>query len=200
MAYEHGVNYFDTGDGFANGRCEVILGNVLRKKNWRRNSYIVSTKLCWTTGPSVSPTTPALSRKFIIEALEASLKRLQLSYVDIVIVNKLDGMCPMEEIVRAMQHILDKGQAHYWGTSRWSPVHIMEAFTVARQFNLTPPSVEQVSLFYCTKSEFECSNSSLYLSFDRWNTTCSHEKRWNFTCPNSTTNWELASFPGLLIP
>ena len=144
MAYEHGVNYFDTGDAFGNGRCELVLGNVLRRKNWRRNSFLVSTKLFWSAGPSASPAAPGLSRKFIVEAVDASLKRLQLSYVDILIVNKLDGMCPMEEIVRGMQHILDKGQAMYWGTSRWSPVHIMEAFTVARQFNLTPPSVEQV--------------------------------------------------------
>lgn len=144
MAYDHGVNYFDTGDAFANGRCEIVLGNVIRKKSWKRSSFLVSSKLFWTTGPSASSVSPSLSRKFIVEGIESSLKRLQLSYIDIVMINKLDGMCPMEEIVRAMQHILDRGLVHYWGTSRWSPVHIMEAFTVARQFNLTPPSLEQV--------------------------------------------------------
>lgn len=165
MAYDHGINYFDTGDGFGNGRSELLLGNVLRKKNWKRSSFLVSCqysmssyclsskhhliqpgKLFWTTGPSAWTASPCLSRKFIIEALENSLRRLQLNYVDIVMINKLDGMCPMEEIVRAMQHVLDRGLALYWGTCRWSPVHIMEAFTVARQFNLTPPSLEQVSL------------------------------------------------------
>ena len=143
-AYEHHINYFDTGDGFVNGRSESLLGSILKKKNWKRSTYIVSTKLFWTSGPSAFTPAAGLSRKFIIEAVEASLARLQLSYIDIVLINKLDGMCPMEEIVRAMQHILDKGKIMYWGTSRWSPVHIMEAFTVARQFNLTPPAVEQV--------------------------------------------------------
>lgn len=100
-AYESGINYFDTGDGFLNGRSESILGSILRKKSWRRNTYIVSTKLFWTSGPSVSnQLNPSLSRKFMIEALENSLKRLQLKYVDIVIINKLDGMCPMEEVLQ----------------------------------------------------------------------------------------------------
>lgn len=98
-AYESGINYFDTGDGFVGGRSESVLGSILRRKAWRRNTYIVSTKLFWTSGPSVSNTShPSLSRKFMIEALENSLKRLQLKYVDIVIINKLDGMCPMEEV------------------------------------------------------------------------------------------------------
>lgn len=144
MAYDHGVSLFDTGDGFANGRCESLLGSILRRKNWRRSSFLVSSKLFWTSGPSAFVPSPSLSRKFIVEAVQSCLQRLQLSYLDIVVINKLDGMCPMEEIVRSMQHLLDKGLVHYWGTSRWSPVHIMEAFTVARQFNLTPPTLEQV--------------------------------------------------------
>lgn len=98
-AYDSGVNYFDTGDGFLGGRCESLLGSIIRKKGWRRNTFIVSTKLFWTCGPTVSNTShPSLSRKFMIEALENSLKRLQLKYIDIVIINKLDGMCPMEEV------------------------------------------------------------------------------------------------------
>lgn len=146
MAYDHGVSLFDTGDGFGNGRAEALLGSILRKKNWKRSSFLVSSKLFWTSGPSAFVPAPSLSRKFILEAVTSCLSRLQLSYLDIVLVNKLDGMCPMEEIVRAMQHLLDRGLVHYWGTSRWSPVHIMEAFTVARQFNLTPPTLEQVGL------------------------------------------------------
>lgn len=97
-AFENGVNYFDTGDGFVSGRCETILGNIIKKRGWKRNNFIVSTKLFWSSGPTASPSAPGLSRKFITEALEASLRRLQLKYVDIVFINKLDGMCPMEEV------------------------------------------------------------------------------------------------------
>lgn len=190
----------------------------------------MSTKLFWTSGPTAFTPAAGLSRKFIIEAVEASLARLQLSYIDIVLINKLDGMCPMEEIVRAMQHILDKGKIMYWGTSRWSPVHIMEAFTVARQFNLTPPAVEQViassplttiTMSHCDESTLatgsfsatHLSPSQQYLAtliiltnnifictIFRWNTICLHEKKWSFTCLNYTTNWVWESFPGHLIP
>lgn len=162
VAYDNGVNYFDTGDGYVNGRCEVMLGNILRKRAWRRSSYVVATKLFWNAGPSAVVGAPALSRKFIIEAVEASLKRLQLRYVDIVLINKLDGMCPMEEIVRAMAHILDKGLACYWGTSRWSPVHIMEAFTVARQFNCPPPTCEQMEYHMFTRDKMELYMPEMY--------------------------------------
>jgi aryl-alcohol dehydrogenase-like predicted oxidoreductase len=105
LAYENGVNYFDTGDGYANGKCELVLGNILKKKNWKRSSYIVSTKLFWYNGPTAH-NGGGLSRKFIIEAVEASLKRLQLKYIDILIINKLDGMCPMEELARIQTLIL----------------------------------------------------------------------------------------------
>lgn len=162
VAYDNGINYFDTGDGFVNGRCEVMLGNILKKRGWKRNSYVVATKLFWNAGPSASQAAPALSRKFILEALEASLKRLQLKYVDIVLINKLDGMCPMEEIVRTMAHVLDKGLACYWGTSRWSPVHIMEAFTVARQFNCPAPTCEQMEYHMFAREKMELYMPEMY--------------------------------------
>lgn len=85
-----------------------------------------------------------LSRKFLIEALQASLQRLQLQYVDLVVVNRLDGRCPMEEIVRTMHWLVERGLALYWGTSRWSAAHLAEAFSVARQFNCVPPACEQM--------------------------------------------------------
>lgn len=97
-AFENGVNYFDTGDAFQNGQAEIMLGNVLKKKEWPRSSYIISTKIFWKNGPSAHAGS-GLSRKFIVEAVEASLRRLQTKYIDILIIHKLDAMCPMEEIV-----------------------------------------------------------------------------------------------------
>lgn len=101
-AYENGINYFDTGDGFGDGQSEIVLGKILSKKSWPRSSYIVSTKIFWKNGPTSHPG-QGLSRKFIIEAVEASLRRLQLRYIDILIINKLDATCPMEEIVSIRQ-------------------------------------------------------------------------------------------------
>lgn len=155
VAYENGVNYFDTGDAFANGRCELILGNTIKKRGWPRNTFIVSTKLFWNTGPSYTGPNSGLSRKMLVESLESSLKRLQLKYVDIVIINKLDNMCPMEEIVRTMAFIIDRGLAFYWGTSRWSPIHIMEAFSIARQFNCPPPTCEQMEYHMFNRDKME---------------------------------------------
>ena len=99
-AYESGINYFDTGDAFGIGEAEVRLGSILKKKNWLRSSYIVSTKIFWKGGPSTH-LGGGLSRKFIIEAVEASLRRLNLKYIDILLIQKLDAACPMEEASRS---------------------------------------------------------------------------------------------------
>ncbi|CAG2101150.1 unnamed protein product [Medioppia subpectinata] len=130
LAYENGINYFDTGDGYANGKCELLLGNILKKKNWKRSSYIVSTKLFWYNGPTAH-NSGGLSRKFIIEAVEASLKRLQLKYIDILIINKLDG------------------------TSRFAPMHISEAFSISRQFNCPAPVCEQMEYHMFSRDKME---------------------------------------------
>ncbi|XP_017476531.1 PREDICTED: voltage-gated potassium channel subunit beta-2-like [Rhagoletis zephyria] len=142
-AYENGINYFDTGDAFAGGAAEVMLGSILKRKAWRRSSYIVSSKLFWKGGPSTH-LGGGLSRKFIIEAVEASLRRLQLKYIDILIIHKLDAMCPMEEIVRTMSYLIKNGIIFYWGCSRFAPMHLSEAFCIARQFNCPPPIAEQM--------------------------------------------------------
>ena len=84
-----------------------------------------------------------LSTKHIVEGLHASLKQLQLSHVDIVFANKYDLDTSMKEIVRAFTFVINQGLAFYWGTSRWTPAKIMEAYSIARQFNLISPTVEQ---------------------------------------------------------
>lgn len=153
-AFDNGINVFDTADIYAGGKAEVALGKVLKKKRWRRSSYVIITKLFWATK---SDSERGLSRKAIIEGLQASLERLQLSYVDIMLINKADSMCPMEEIVRACTYCIDQGMAMYWGTSRWSAVEIMEAYTVARQCHLVPPVAEQTEyhMFHRDKVELQ---------------------------------------------
>ncbi|KAK1153355.1 hypothetical protein AOXY_G30286 [Acipenser oxyrinchus oxyrinchus] len=154
LAYESGVNLFDTAEVYASGRAETTLGNILKKKGWRRSSFVITTKIYWG---GQAETERGLSRKHIIEGLKGSLDRLQLDYVDIVFANKTDTNCPMEEVVRAMTFVIDHGMAMYWGTSRWSAMEIMEAYSVARQFNLIPPICEQAeyNLFQRDKVEVQ---------------------------------------------
>ncbi|XP_021550430.1 voltage-gated potassium channel subunit beta-3 isoform X2 [Neomonachus schauinslandi] len=154
VAYEHGVNLFDTAEVYAAGKAERTLGNILKSKGWRRSSYVITTKIFWG---GQAETERGLSRKHIIEGLQGSLERLQLGYVDIVFANRSDPNSPMEEIVRAMTYVINQGLALYWGTSRWGAVEIMEAYSVARQFNLIPPVCEQAEhhLFQREKGEMQ---------------------------------------------
>ncbi|UJR38139.1 hypothetical protein I4U23_030818 [Adineta vaga] len=159
IAYDSGINLFDTAEVYAAGKAEITLGKVLKKKNWRRSSYIVSTKLFWG---GKAETEKGLSRKHIIEGLRASLERLQLNYVDIVFANKPDTSVPMEEIVRAFTQVINDNLCFYWGTSRWSPMEIMEAYSVARQFNLIPPICEQAEYHLFQRDKVEVHLPEIY--------------------------------------
>ncbi|KAM9836623.1 voltage-gated potassium channel subunit beta-3-like [Aulostomus maculatus] len=159
VAYDSGVNLFDTAEVYASGRAETTLGNILKKKAWRRSSYVVTTKIYWG---GQAETERGLSRKHIIEGLRGSLARLQLDYVDIVFANRSDINAPMEEVVRAMTFVIDQGMAMYWGTSRWNAVEIMEAYSIARQFNLVPPVCEQAEYHYFQRDKVELHLPELY--------------------------------------
>lgn len=159
VAYDSGVNLFDTAEVYASGRAEMTLGNILKKKGWRRSSYVVTTKIYWG---GQAETERGLSRKHIIEGLRGSLSRLQLDYVDIVFANRTDINAPMEEIVRAMTFVIEQGMAMYWGTSRWNVVEIMEAYSIARQFNLIPPVCEQAEYHYFQRDKVELHLPELY--------------------------------------
>uniref|UniRef100_A0A3B4AH08 Voltage-gated potassium channel subunit beta-1 n=1 Tax=Periophthalmus magnuspinnatus TaxID=409849 RepID=A0A3B4AH08_9GOBI len=140
LAYENGINLFDTAEVYAAG-AEVVLGNIIKKKGW-------------------AETERGLSRKHIIE-LKASLERLQLDYVDVVFANRPDPNTPMET-VRAMTHVINQGMAMYWGTSRWSPMEIMEAYSVARQFNQIPPICEQAEYHMFQREKVEVQLPELF--------------------------------------
>ncbi|XP_055736697.1 voltage-gated potassium channel subunit beta-2-like isoform X2 [Salvelinus fontinalis] len=159
MAYESGVNLFDTAEVYAAGKAEVILGNIIKKKCWRRSSLVITTKLYWG---GKAETERGLSRKHIIEGLKGSLQRLQLEYVDVVFANRPDTNTPMEEIVRAMTYVINQGMSMYWGTSRWTAMEIMEAYSVARQFNLIPPVCEQAEYHLFQREKVEVQLPELY--------------------------------------
>ncbi|XP_062315555.1 voltage-gated potassium channel subunit beta-2 isoform X2 [Osmerus eperlanus] len=159
LAYENGINLFDTAEVYAAGKAEVVLGNIIKKKGWRRSSLVITTKIFWG---GKAETERGLSRKHIIEGLRASLERLQLEYVDVVFANRPDPNTPMEETVRAMTHVINQGMAMYWGTSRWSSMEIMEAYSVARQFNLIPPICEQAEYHMFQREKVEVQLPELF--------------------------------------
>lgn len=140
LAFENGVNFFDTAEAYGAGKAETVIGRVLKKAGWKRSDLVISTKLYW--GGS-GPNDEGLSRKHIVEGIDASLARLQLSYVDLLYCHRPDRNTPIEETVQAMNHVIAQGKALYWGTSEWSASEIMEAYGVARREHLIPPQMEQ---------------------------------------------------------
>ena len=141
-AYDAGVNFFDNAEAYANGKSEEIMGEALKRLGWRRGSYLVSTKLFWGLhdNPNESNT---LNRKYLLEGIDGSLKRLDLDYVDLLFCHRADPSTPIEETVWAMHNIIERGKALYWGTSEWEPAEIQEAIDVAERHSLHKPIVEQ---------------------------------------------------------
>lgn len=158
IAYDNGINFFDNAEVYALGESEKMMGRVLKKKNWDRTSYTVSSKAFWGwRGKENKPNQAGLSRKHLVEACNEALQRLQLDYLDIYFCHRPDKNVPIEEVVWTMHHLIQQGKVLYWGTSEWSGVEIMEAHRVAQQYNLIGPSVEQpqYNLFERDKIENE---------------------------------------------
>lgn len=158
-AKDHGVNFFDNAEVYANGRSEEIMGEVLKKLHWSRLSYLVSTKFYWGIEEGVNSKN-TLNRKYLMQAIHGSLRRLQLDYVDLVYCHRPDPQTPIEETVRAMNDIISRGEALYWGTSEWSAAQIEEAFQICERGGYYKPIVEQpqYNLFHRKKVESEFSD------------------------------------------
>lgn len=139
-AYDNGVNFFDNAEVYAKGESERVMGDILHRMNWDRTTYLVSSKVFWG---GEQPNQRGLSRKHIMEACHAALKRLQVDYLDFFFCHRPDKNTPMEETVWAMHHLIEQGKVLYWGTSEWSAQEVQEAIMVARVNNLIPPSMEQ---------------------------------------------------------
>ena len=155
-AYAAGINFFDNAEGYALGQSEIVMGNVLKKLAWRRGSYIVSTKFYWGLHLGLNEKN-TLNRKRLLEAIDGSLTRLRLDYVDLVFCHRPDPTTPIEETVWAMHDIVARGKAVYWGTSEWSAAEIMEAWQIADKHHLHKPVMEQpqYNMFNRRKVEYE---------------------------------------------
>ncbi len=154
IAYEAGVNFFDNAEVYSSGQAEEIMGKAIKKAGWKQKDLVLSTKIFWGGD---GPNELGLSRKHIIEGMDGSLKRMGLEYVDLVFAHRPDIHTPIEETVRAFDHLINQGKAFYWGTSEWSAQQIMEAYGVARREHLIPPLMEQpqYNMFHRERVEVE---------------------------------------------
>jgi len=155
-AYDQGVNFFDNAEGYEQGNAERVMGEALKELGWARDSYAVSSKVFWG-GNGRKPMQLGLSAKHIADACNDALKRLQVDYLDLYFCHRPDLDAPIEETVRAMHNLVVQGKIIYWGTSEWTAQQLTEAYAAARQYNLTPPTMEQpeYNLFHREKIENE---------------------------------------------
>ncbi len=160
-AYDAGVNFFDNAEVYALGQSETIMGQVLKELKWSRMSYVVSTKFYWglEKGPNQKNT---LNRKYLHHAIDASLKRFDLDFVDLVYCHRADPDTPIEETVWAMHDIISRGKALYWGTSSWPAADIRAAWDIADQHHLHKPVVEQPEYNLFQRRQVEVEYARLY--------------------------------------
>lgn len=158
-AYDNGINFFDNAEGYESGNSEVVMGEALKKLGWSRDSFVVSSKVFW--GGS-KPTQRGLSNKHVTDAAHAALKRLQVDYLDLYFCHRPDIDTPIEETVRAMHNLVTQGKVLYWGTSEWSAQQLTEAYAVARQYGLTPPTMEQPQYNMFERQKVESDYLPLY--------------------------------------
>lgn len=158
-AYDAGVNFFDNAEVYSKGKAEIMMGNIIKKAGWKRSDLVISTKIFWGGD---GPNDCGLSMKHIMEGMNASLKRLQMEYVDLVFCHRPDLYTPIEETVWAMNLLIQQGKAFYWGTSEWSAAQIMEAYSVARREHLIPPVMEQPEYNMFARQRVEAEYAHLY--------------------------------------
>ncbi len=161
VAYEAGVNFFDNAEAYAGGDSERIMGKVLAERGWPRQRYVVSTKLFWGLDDSVNMRN-TLNRKYLSQAIDGSLDRLGLDFVDLVFCHRADPETPIEETVWAMSDMVSAGKALYWGTSEWSADEIRAAYEIAERHHLHKPVMEQPQYSLFARERVEQEYARLY--------------------------------------
>jgi voltage-dependent potassium channel beta subunit len=163
-AYDAGVNFFDNAEVYAGGRSEQIMGAALKQLGWPRLNYLVSTKFFWgldRSGEAVNRR-DTLNRKYLMQAIDGSLKRFGLEHIDLIYCHRPDPLTPVEETARAMNDIIDQGKALYWGTSEWSAADIRAAWDVADRHGWHKPVMEQPEYHLFHRKRVEQEYSRLY--------------------------------------
>ena len=160
-AWEHGVNFFDNAEAYAGGESERIMGQAIEALGWSRETYVVSTKVFWGLTDSVN-TKNTLNRKYLKHAIDGSLQRFGLDFVDLLFCHRPDPNTPVEETVWAMSEIISAGKAHYWGTSEWPADDVRAAWDIADRHHLHKPVMEQPQYNMFERSKVEREYVRLY--------------------------------------
>ncbi len=171
-AYEAGVNFFDNAEIYANGKSEEVMGAAIKKLGWRRSSYVISTKFYWGLYEGVNEKN-TLNRKRLLEAIDGSLKRFDMEYIDLVFCHRADPTTPIEETVWAMHNIIEQGKAFYWGTSEWPAADITAAIEIAERHHLHKPVMEQPQYNMLARERFELEYARLFKDYGYGSTTWS---------------------------
>ncbi len=160
-AYDAGVNFYDNAEAYAGGESERIMGEAIANLGWPRHSYVISTKVFWGIhrGPNMANT---LNRKYLMQAIDGSLERFGLDFVDILYCHRADPDTPLEETVWAMSDIIASGKALYWGTSEWTADEIRAAWEIAERHHLHKPVVEQPQYNLLSRRRVEKEYARLY--------------------------------------
>lgn len=168
-AYDSGINFFDSAENYADGDAERIMGQAIKRgieeKAWDREDLVVSTKVFLGHSKKSGPNSKGLSRKHLVEGVQAALQRFQLDYVDLVFCHRPDPLTPIAETVKAMHHVIERGWAFYWGTSEWSAQQLTEAMQVADRFGLHRPVMEQPQYNLFVRHRVEVEYQPVYKSF-----------------------------------
>jgi len=160
-AREAGVNFFDNAEAYSGGESERIMGDAIRRLGWPRHSYVLSTKVYWGIHGGVNMTN-TLNRKYLMQAIDGSLERFGLDFVDLLFCHRADPETPIEETVWAMSDIVSSGKAHYWGTSEWEADEIRAAWEIAERHHLHKPVVEQPQYNLLWRKKVEREYARLY--------------------------------------
>jgi len=162
-AYDAGVNFFDNAEAYADGQAEIVMGAILKKSGWRRSSYLVSSKVFFGWEDD-KPNQSGLSRKHVVEACHAALRRLQVDYLDLYYCHRPDPAVPVLETARAMHDLIVQGKVLYWGTSEWSAAQLAAAHAVCAEHHLHGPVVEQPQYNLLHRSRVEKEYAPFYNS------------------------------------
>ena len=161
-AFDAGCNFFDNAEAYAAGESEAIMGRVIRELGWARHSYIVSTKFFWGLHGNVRNMRNTLNRKYLMQAIDGSLERFGLDFIDLVYCHRPDPNTPIEETVYAMSDMVSSGKALYWGTSEWSADEIRAAWHIADRHHLHKPVMEQPQYNLLAREKVEIEYARLY--------------------------------------
>jgi voltage-dependent potassium channel beta subunit len=163
-AMDAGVNFFDNAEAYAGGQSEVVMGEAIKALKWPRLNYIVSTKFFWGLDREGHATNrkDTLNRKYLLHAIDGSLQRMGLDFIDLVYCHRPDPHTPIEETVWAMSDMIQRGKALYWGTSEWSAAEIRAAWDIADKHHLHKPVMEQPQYHLFHRKRVEEEYARLY--------------------------------------